>query len=435
MTTGITQYKLENGLMVSLKEIHTAPIVSHWVSFRVGSRDELPGKTGLSHWVEHMQFKGTPQFPNTLLDKTISRHGGIWNAFTYLDWTAYFETLPADKLELAIQIESDRMVNCLYSPKEVESERSVIISEREGHENEPLFRLDEAIQHAAFDSHPYRYGTIGEKKDLRRISREDLYNHYQTYYAPGNAVLAIAGDFNTDIVIPKIKEIYGAIKTGCPAIHNSQHEPPPGSERRLEVRGPGETTYLQLAYRSPQAAHDDFFAFSVLNSLLTGPSGLSFFGGGGISNKTSRLYRSLVEKDWAISVGGGLQATIDPFFYEIMITVRPDQKPGMILDVVDNEICRLQDSLVPTEEIDRAIKQARALFAYSTENITNQAFWLGYAEMFASYDWFVHYVDHLSKITPADIQRIAQEYLRPSRRVVGTYLPGKRKRIITHAAT
>jgi zinc protease len=203
----------------------------------------------------------------------------------------------------------------------------------------------------------------------------------------------------------------------------------------LEVRGPGETTYLQLAYRSPQAAHDDFFAFSVLNSLLTGPSGLSFFGGGGISNKTSRLYRSLVEKDWAISVGGGLQATIDPFFYEIMITVRPDQKPGMILDVVDNEICRLQDSLVPTEEIDRAIKQARALFAYSTENITNQAFWLGYAEMFASYDWFVHYVDHLSKITPADIQRIAQEYLRPSRRVVGTYLPGKRKRIITHAAT
>ncbi|NMC79356.1 MAG: insulinase family protein [Chloroflexi bacterium] len=153
----ITKVVLANGLTVFLKEIHTAPLISHWVWYRVGSRNEVPGLTGISHWVEHMQFKGTPQFPAGVLDKAISRDGGVWNAFTYLDWTAYFETMPADKIDLALRLEADRMVNSTYEPQEAHSERTVVISEREGNENEPLFRLDEAIQKAAFQSHPYRY--------------------------------------------------------------------------------------------------------------------------------------------------------------------------------------------------------------------------------------------------------------------------------------
>ncbi len=145
MSDTIVKTQLSNGLTVHLKEIHTSPLISHWVWYRVGSRDEPPGLTGISHWVEHMQFKGTPQFPPSTLDKAVSREGGIWNAFTYLDWTTYFETLPASKIDLGLRLEADRMVNSLFQAPEVESERTVILAEREGHENEPLFLLGEAV--------------------------------------------------------------------------------------------------------------------------------------------------------------------------------------------------------------------------------------------------------------------------------------------------
>ncbi len=170
---------LSNGLTVHLKEIHTAPIISSWMWYRVGSRYELPGLTGLSHWVEHMQFKGTPSYPAGKLDRLIEREGGTWNAFTYLDWTTFYETMPKEKIELAFNLEADRMVNSRFEKNEVESERTVIISEREGSENEPLFKLGEAVQKAAFPHHPYRYEVLGEKADLYRIQRKDLLTHYR----------------------------------------------------------------------------------------------------------------------------------------------------------------------------------------------------------------------------------------------------------------
>jgi zinc protease len=192
MTEELRQYKLTNGMQVNLKEIHSSPIISHWVWYRVGSRNELSGKTGISHWVEHMQFKGTAKFPGGVLDRAISRDGGMWNAFTYLDWTTFFETMPSDKIELALDLESDRMVNSIYDPKEVNSERTVVISEREGNENDPLFKLDEEMQEAAFKKHPYRNEVIGSIADLNAIQRDDLYQHYRTHYCPSNAVLAVA---------------------------------------------------------------------------------------------------------------------------------------------------------------------------------------------------------------------------------------------------
>jgi len=423
MTNPIIKTQLSNGLTVQLKEIHTAPIISHWVWYRVGSRNELPGKTGISHWTEHMQFKGTPQFPAGVLDKAISRDGGVWNAFTYLDWTAYYETMPADKIDLALRLESDRMVNSVYDPKEVESERTVVISEREGGENEPTFRLSEAVQEASFDVHSYRHEVIGYKEDLYKIQRDDLYNHYRAHYNPNNAVLAVAGDFDAITMLARIEELYGRLPAGEKPVCPASPEPASTAEKRVEVKGPGETTYMQLVYHAPAANCDDFFAMTVVDSLLTGPTGLNMFGGGGTSNKTSRLYRALVEKELAVYVSGGLQATVDPYLYDITLTVRPEQTVDSVMAALDGEIKRLQDQLVSEEEIIRAVKQARALFAYGSENITNQAFWLGYAEMFAHYDWFTNYVERLEKITPADVQGIAQKYLDSKNRVVGVYLP------------
>jgi zinc protease len=419
----VSRITLPNGLTLHLKEIHTAPIISHWVWYRVGSRDETPGNTGVSHWVEHMQFKGTPTYPNSVLDKAIAREGGMWNAFTHLDWTTYYETMPADKIDLGLSLEADRMLNSLFDPQEVDAERTVIISEREGNENDPLFRLGESMQTAAFKVHSYGHEVIGFSEDLRRIQRDDLYRHYRSYYHPANAIVAVAGDFDTGEMIERLSRVYGSLAAGAPPLHPAHSEPPASCEQRIEVSGPGETTYLQVSYHAPAAGNPDFFVFSVLDSLLSGPTSLNMFGGGGVSNKTSRLYRALVERELSVSIYGGLQATIDPFLYDLHMTVRPDRTPQEVLFTLDDEIKRLQDTPVTQVEIARAIKQARALFAYGSENITNQAFWLGYAEMFASYDWFTGYVEHLEKTTPEDIQRIAQTYLLPENRLVGTYIP------------
>ncbi len=422
MSNKVTQLRLSNGLCVMLKEIHTAPIISHWIWYRVGSRDEIPGITGISHWVEHMQFKGTEKFPAGILDKAVSRDGGVWNAFTYLDWTTYFETMPATKIDLGLQLEADRMVNSLFKPDEVSSERTVIISERQGNENQPIFRLGEALQTAAFRVHPYHHEIIGDMADLRTISRDDLYQHYQTYYSPNNAVLVVTGDFDTATMKERIESLFEPIARRNDITRQIRPETQQNGEHRLTVEGPGETCYIQDCYHAPSAIDPDFFPFVVLDSLLTGPSSLNLFGGG-ISNKTSRMYRSLVEGEVAVDVQGSLPATIDPFLYIITITVHPGHKPEEAVAILNDEIKQIQDEAPNKEDLQRAVKQARALFAYGSESITNQAFWIGFSEMFATYNWFTSYLDKLEAVTPEDIQAVAQKYLRPQNRVLGTYLP------------
>ena len=418
----VTKLTLSNGLLVLLKQITTAPIISHWVWYRVGSRDEPTGLTGISHWTEHMQFKGTPSFPAKKMDKAIARDGGYWNAFTFLDWTTYFETMPADKIDLSMQFEADRMQNSQYKEDEVASERTVVVSERQGSENEPTFRLGEEVQNIAFRVHPYHHEIVGDMADLGIIQRDDLHRHYRSYYTPNNAVLAVAGDFDTETMLKRIRELFEPIQAAAAPPRLARAEPAQTGERRVTVEGPGETTYSEVVYHAPQGSHPDFFAFTVLDSLLSGPSSLNMFGDG-ISNKTSRLYRALVEKELAISVHGGLAATIDPYLYALVLTIHPQRPAADALQALDSEIQRLQDAPPPADEVARAVKQARAMFAYGAENITNQAFWLGYAEMFADYSWFTSYLDKLMEVTPADVQRVARTFFRPQSRVVGTYLP------------
>jgi zinc protease len=254
------------------------------------------------------------------------------------------------------------------------------------------------------------------------VTRDDLYNHYRAFYVPNNAVMAVAGDFDTQSMLARVKDLFEPIPSGNEPGRLAREEPQQKGEVRLSVEGPGSTTYIQVCYRFPAASHPDFFPLSVLDSLLAGPSNLNMFSGG-ISNKTSRLYRALVDKEFAVSIHGGAQATIDPFLYTFSLTVHPKRKPEEALAALDKEIQRIKEEKVSKEEITRAIKQARALFAYGSENITNQGFWLGYAEMFANYEWFQTYLDKLSAVTVKDIQRVANKYFKSQQRVVGTYVP------------
>jgi zinc protease len=414
--------QLKNGLTILLKEIHTAPLISQWVWYRVGSRNERLGITGISHFVEHILFKGTEKYPAELIDRAIARDGGVMNGMTYLDWTTYFETMPADKIDFALQMEADRMINSQFAAEEIESERTVIISEREGNENEPLFRLSEAVQAAAIINHPYHFEVIGTLQDLKKISRDDLVQHYRSHYSPSNAVIAIAGDFQADEMQSKLTQLYEKTSGSLQGSPQKISVADPIKENQVVIEGPGEMTYLQIAYRAPRAADDDFFAMTILDSILTGPTSLNMFGSG-ISNKTSRLYQSLVEKDLAVTVSGGLTATIDPYLFEISATIHPDKQAGDVIKVINEEIDKLVSCVMSEDEIRRAIKQARALFAYGSENITNQAFWMGYSNMFATYAWFESYLEKLEAISRDDLLKIARTCLDPKHRIVGIYQP------------
>lgn len=423
-STAIHGIQLDNGLTILLKEIHSAPLISQWIWYRVGSRNEKPGITGISHFVEHILFKGTNQYPAHVIDHAIAREGGIMNGMTFLDWTTFYETMPSDKIDFSLRMEADRMSNCLFTAEEIETERTVILSEREGNENEPLFRLAEAVQAEAFSYHPYHYEVIGTKEDISTLSREALIQHYQRYYTPANALVVLAGNFKSAEMEKILREIYEGIPSvSHPSLPIAQ-EGPLETEKEVLIEGPGETTYLQIAYRAPKATEKDFFILSVLDSILSGPATLNMFGSG-ISNKTSRLYKALVEKDLATTVSGGLTATIDPYLFDISATIHPQKDVREVICAIDGEIDKLVNHKIKNEEIQSALKQARALFVYGSENITNQAFWMGYSNMFANYAWFESYLENLEKVTAEELISAAQNYLDASRRVVGIYQPRK----------
>jgi zinc protease len=419
---GFIKTQLSNGLTVLVKEAHAAPVASFWVWYRVGSRNEHLGITGISHWVEHMLFKGTDAFPQSAADKAIAREGGAFNGMTWYDFTTYYATLPADRIELGLRIEADRMANVPFDPDTTAMERTVIISERQGAENNPEFLLSEALMGSVFRVHPYGHETIGHMCDLETITRDQLHVHYRTYYAPKNAVAVAAGDFDADEMLHLIEQHFGAIPNNADVPQVRAVEPSQRGERRVTVEGEGNVAYLQMAFRIPSAREPDFFALTALDAALTGASGLTF-SGGSTSNKSSRLYKALVTKELAAYVSGSLIPTVDPFVYGLSAVVRAGRTPDEVEEALQTELARVAEEPVTEEELSKAIKQAKAQFAYSSETVTGQALWMGYSEIFADYGWFEDYIDNLSAVTVEDVHRVAQTYLTPSNRTVGWYVP------------
>ncbi len=414
--TKLTRHTLPNGLTVLLKEAHSAPVISFWLAYRVGSRNEPTGKTGISHWVEHMMFKGTERFPAGMLDREIDRAGGQWNAFTSMDSTKYFETLPADKIDIAMQAEADRMRNAIFDHEETESERTVIISERQGAENQPTFWLGEEVRAAAFRVHGYHHEIIGDEADLRAMTRDDLYAHYQRHYCPANAAAIAVGAFDSDAMLAKIERLYGALPVGEAPELFAREEPAQQGERRVSVERPGKTAFVEICHRAPPATHDDWMALRLLDAILSGSSGAS-------DNKTSRLYQALVKSEIAASVGGWLTPTIDPYLYSIMVTLREGRSPAEAEAVLLAEIERLQTDGLGDAELDKARKQTRAAFAYATESVTEQAYWLAQSFILGDANWFDNYAERLMRVTADDILAAARRYLRPGNRVVGLLHP------------
>ena len=421
-TNWFIETQLSNGLNVLIKESRAAPVASFWVWYRVGSRNEHMGLTGVSHWVEHMLFKGTPTFPKGVAEKAIAREGGAFNGMTWYDFTTFFATLPAGRIELALRIEADRMVNALFDPDEVAAERTVIISERQGAENNPEFLLSEEVMAAAFRVHPYGIATIGHMCDLETMTRDQLHAHYCTHYAPQNALAVAVGDFDADEMLHLIEQHFGAVPNGPAIPPMNAVEPPQRGERRVTVEGDGDVAYLQIVLRAPTVRESDFFALAVLNAALAGASGMTFLGGS-LTNKSSRLYKALVAQELATDISGSLVPTVDPFVYNFSAVVRAGHTPAEVEEALEAELARLTTAPVTSEELVKAIKQAKAQFAYSSESVTGQAMWMGFSEIFADHTWAENYIANLSAVTVEDVQRVAQRYLKPSNRTVGWYVP------------
>ena len=418
----LTATRLSNGLPVLIKVSHVAPVASFWIFYRVGSRNEIPGMTGISHWVEHMLFKGTDRFPRGEFDKAVARAGGMANGMTGQDWTTYFETLPAERIDLALDFEADRMVNTLIDADEVEGERSVIISEREGSENSYFYLLSEEVQAAAFRVHSYHNPIIGWKTDLLQITRDDLQHHYQRYYAPNNAVIVMAGDFDPAAMHDKLEAHFGNLPTGPEIPAMRLREPEQIAERRILLRGSDHTAYYLHAFHGVAADHPDFFALTVLDAILGGAKGMGIFGGGG-NNRSNRLYRALVDTELAVSVGCGFRPSIDPDLFSFYATLAPGISHEQVQAAIWGELEKVQHAGVHPAELEKAIKQTKAQFAYSSESVTHQAYWLGFSQVVASLTWLDQWLEQLTAVTAEDVHRVAQNYFTPDRQTVGWYIP------------
>jgi zinc protease len=314
------------------------------------------------------------------------------------------------------------MVNALFERDEVALERTVIISERQGAENEPTFLLGEEVGAAAFRVHPYHHETIGDMCDLETMTHEDLWNHYQTYYGPNNAVVVAAGDFEPQQMLARIEELFGPIPRRANPKPVHRPEPAQRGERRVQLEGPGATAYLQTAYRAPAASDPDFFPMVVLSTILTGASGMSLLSAAP-PNRSSRLYKALVETGLAAGVSGSVWPMLDPYLYNITATARAGRTPAEVEAALDAEMDRLLAEPVTESELETAIKQASAQFAYSSESVTNQGFWLGTSTVVAETRWFGDFLDLVTAVTLEDVHRVAGTHLSRRNRTVGHYLP------------
>ncbi|MDF5706959.1 MAG: pitrilysin family protein [Nostoc sp. S4] len=430
-TQGVQKTVLDNGLTVLTKEVHTAPVVSVQVWYKVGSRNEVKGQNGISHQLEHLMFKGTTDRP-VQFGRLFSALGSQFNAFTSYDETAYFGTVQRDKLEALLTLEADRMENALIGAEQLTSEKRVVISELQGYENSPEYRLNREVMRNAFPNRAYGLPVGGTKADVEKFTLEQVRNYYQTYYSPENATLVITGDFATEPVLKIVKETYGKlakrehrdarIRGGSDANSSLTASPRPSvptsssvasvnQKAPIVLKQPGSAALLQAMYPLPDIKHPDVPAIDVMDAILTG-------------GRSSRLYQALVESGLASSASGGAAELIEPGWYEINATAAPGQQLSKIAQVLQESLTKLQQQPVTPEELKRAKTQLQASYILGNQDITSQANLLGYNQTVAGdYHFIEKYLAAIAKVTPAQIQQAAKTYLNPAKQTIGYFEP------------
>lgn len=416
---------LDNGLTVLVQEEHTAPLASVWCWYKVGSKDEGPGLTGVSHWVEHMNFKGTTNIPPDQVKGIIEQFGGMWNGYTWLDQTTYLETATRDALDRMLFIEAERMAGCLYNAEDCESERNVIISELQGGENDPDQLLDQEVTATAFKTHTYRHPTIGWLSDLQTMDRGDLYGHYRRHYVPNNAVIVIVGDVDADDAVRAVDRHFGSIPAGPPPVRLRGMEPEQSGERRVTIRRPGTASYLKVAYHAPAVADSRFFPALVLDAALTGAKGVNLWSSFRTAppQRKSRLYRALVDKGLATSLFGLFMPTEQPFLYTVSATATEGTESASVEGALLAALDEVRLNGLTPEEVVRAKAQLKARFVFDRDSVTNIAHQLGYFETIASASIYESLDASVDAVTDDDVANGARALLSIDNRTVGWFEP------------
>lgn len=406
-------YPLTNGMKMLLLEDHAIPNVATHFFYRVGSRNERPGLTGLSHFFEHMMFNGARKFGPGMFDRVMEDNGGANNAFTSEDITAYQDWHPTAAMPLIFELEADRIASLAFDPKMVESERGVVANERRlsvDNDNESL--LHEQLVAAAFTAHPYGWPVIGWASDIDAWKREDLIHYFKTYYAPDNCVLIVVGHFETAEVLKLARQHLEPIPPQPPPPPVTTREPAQMGERRLQVRKFAQLPILQVAFHGPAARDPDFVPLSVLEYIL-------------LRGQSSRLYQRLVDREQvANSVSGGQSPHMDPSLFEFSIQPRSGVDTDKIEQLLYEELEKISRELVTERELQKAKNTALSDFYQSMKTIRDKANLLGYYELiFGDYRRLFNQVDLIHRVTQDDLRRVARQYFSSRNRTVAVLVP------------
>jgi zinc protease len=378
-----------------------------------------------------MNFKGTENIPRESMKGIVEQFGGTWNGYTWIDQTAYLETAGTDALDTLLFIEAERMARGLYEPDECESERTVIISELQGGENDPDQLLDTEVTATAFRAHAYRHPTIGWIDDLRSMTRDDLFGHYRQHYVPGNATLVVVGDVDADDVLRRAQKHFGTI-TGAAAPAASRGraaEPAQIGERRVLLEREGTTAYLKFAWHAPAATDPDFFPMLVLDAALTGAKGVNIWSSfrAAPPQRRARLYTSLVERGLASVVAGSLLPTREPFLYNVSLTASDGVSLGSLEEAATLEIERVRTGGLTEDEVVRAKRQLRARLVFEADSVTNIAHQVGYFETVTGPGYFETLAARVLAVTAAQVADVAARRLAGEQRTVGWFRPLEHK--------
>jgi zinc protease len=410
---------LSNGLKVIAIKDTNSPMAIFEIWYNAGSIYEQLGKSGLSHLLEHMMFKGTPKYGPNTFSKIIKRAGGIDNAGTSKDYAYYFQKLSPDRLHLSIEMEADRMRNLIMDPEETLSERDVVMEERRmRYDDDPQNLVYEEVMAAAFKNHPYGRPVIGWMDDLKRITRDDLWEYYRTRYVPNNAFIVIVGNIDVDAVMVKIRNEFGKIPRGPDTKDLNIAEPEQWGQRRIYVKKEAELPYVFSAHKAPNILDEDSYALDILASVLS-------------EGKSARIYKSLIkEKQIALSAGAGY-SNIQK--YPQLFYLYGTALPGKTIDEVENalyeELEKIKDHPPSEREVRKAKNQVEADFIMNQDSIYYQAMMLARFEMIG--DWRLNdaYLEGIRKVTPEDVQRVARKYLVEDKRTVGVLIPVKNRTV------
>ena len=404
---------LENGLKVLVLPLHKAPVATLQVWYRVGSRNEQLGKTGLSHLLEHMMFKGTEKVGPEEFTKIVQRNGGETNAFTSTDYTTYFETLSADRLKTMLELESDRMRNLKLVESLFEPERRVVMEERRLRSvDNPWGALFEELSATAYRAHPYMWPIVGWMKDLESVTVGDLQAHYRTYYAPNNAIVVIAGDVDPEATIEAVRDTFGKLEAGPLPPPVTAAEPPQNGERKVYVKKEANLASLVWAYHVPNLTHPDSFPLEVLATVLSG-------------GESSRLHRRIViEKRLALDISADYPLlSLDPNLFSLTAQLLPDKKPSDLEPALEKEIAALVEHGVQERELAKAKNQLEAQFVFGQDSNFYQAMLLARFDLLGDWRSIDRYLPGIRAVTAEDLQRVAREYLVADHRTTGILVP------------